>query len=1454
MDATNSFEKGINQDSFLVPKGSYVTAKNAIVSDQKLGQFLSLSNEEGFSIQNILFDGGSSSDYYIVGHCICNDDVAIFSCLLDSSGSTIASEVGYLTTNALTNGPISYQTVYNDKNGIFNFNINAQIDAEFRTDFQGHKLVYWTDGLNKPRKIDIDQFLSNPPPLQAIDEDTSLFPEFSLPIVSLNVDPSNPNSNGQGSGGQLYAGIYQFAVRYLTSTLNETTFGPLCNPIPVTPFSQAVGRNGYTGANWDSPFINKNINLVISNIDTNYPYIELVAVWYTGAANNAQIQVVDRIAVNNQATINYTFTGTSFLATGTPITLGSLSQVTASYATAKHIIQKDGRLFLSNLSNPVDPDFTKVVSKFRVGYYVEEIEYPKFSNNVFNDYKNEANTFNNKGFQRDEVYSLAISFIFSDGRISFAYSIPGNDRVHSYNSAGTNDYPDPGWFVPGAAPLPPSQSGLVGTYISSDTYGYDALDNGNINDNIRHHLMPSIENCPHVVAYLDTVPHTDYNYVPGTDPRVNKTYIRILKLNIPNFQAVITDPAYSDLFKDVRGFILLRQERNTQQNTRIVCQGCVNRLILNDGVRACIGTGALPNTYSGFGYVAFGVNYTIDPDHGHNEDLQDVINPTFQISPLFGGTLLYGTYQGPGTVSGGSYYNRGRWVNRLDGIYEETDPAHAFSKSHLQAFYSPDIILGNTAIPASSKIKPVFSFLGEFNQTKGDLNFATSQSDNTAFRWHVFSDMGAPSSQAQLTTIWSGPIQKGQYSGDYINIDSVQYLANQNAPIADDSGIASAIVVGSQEPNSSKYNRNIYQIINPLNEGYTLLTLSEGLPTQYQVDGNSFDSKFSLEADAYSTFDAYLLQNTIVNYNNGPFSNWASPQTGAYPMRLVYNIFFVQPNQYGNVGNATYVPTDVYPSISSPANFTEGDVFISQFSFRSSSTIRYTLAKGGGTISTGTGCPLVIKFNGLAGDYVTVQNNDCDTANNNEGGIIRSLTNIFIESKINCNYRHRIIDRPTPYSDVGAQLGPDFYPNSSNPNDVMGICTSFQYAQNNGYNITYSFDNDVRTFVPKPFGFVQVEKLPTRTIYSQQSLQGEQTDQYRIFLINDLQDLPRDKGEITNQFVFNNTLYLHVENALWRTFVNTAVQIAASNVNAVLLGNGGVFDRPPELVFRQDGGYAGTQHKWGCANTPFGYVFPDFKNKKIFVFNDQLEEISAVGMTTWFNNNMNQPFNNPANPMVGGMDAHYDVLNKRYVLSINRGQSNGFDTLSFSFLTKSWVSFHDYSPSDSVSNGFLLFSFNNNRRGKLFRHWQGQYGQFYDPQIYPFLVTFQINNDFPISKVFDNLSVYAQFKDSLGNILPLDFFTTGLYQNSLQTSPTINYLVRPIGRDVQLNADNWFLYNVKRVNDEYRLKIGHAGVNYLDDVDWVRFKDKYLYITFSYNNQNKAILNYVESSIRRNYL
>jgi hypothetical protein len=366
----NKFVKGMDSDAHpgeQLPH-TYRDGLN-FVHLSKDGNKYSVINEDGTTLMNVTFPPNKQ----VMGYSVLSYDIIVI--LVGDDGT---SQIGYIREDSSNLDPDYgyYHPVapvdpnfdesqprlrYPEDNTEFGFSVDYPIDCVSRKLIDTSRVLYFTDNNMPFGRVELEKG----PEVNNVIQQSRLVFEQNMPFL----DFVKLQENVVGS---LKCGIYQFIPRYITNNGGSTTFGIPTNPISVTPNSKDNGVDKYSGEFWNEE-VNKNIIIDISDLDSNFTEVEIIATYYNesgvfGATSVAKLPITG-------STQTYTFTGD--LSEGVSLTLEELRQVPISYTRAKTITQKDNTLFLSNLTDDLldDAALQQVANHITTDYVIKELVY-----------------------------------------------------------------------------------------------------------------------------------------------------------------------------------------------------------------------------------------------------------------------------------------------------------------------------------------------------------------------------------------------------------------------------------------------------------------------------------------------------------------------------------------------------------------------------------------------------------------------------------------------------------------------------------------------------------------------------------------------------------------------------------------------------------------------------------------------------------------------------------------------------------------------------------------------------------------------------------------------------------------------------------------------------------------------------------------------------------------------
>lgn len=403
------------------PEHTTTFALNAIRESER-GDGASIGNEPGNTECYSLREG-----YVPVGNItMANNEIAIFS----TNGSI--SEIGVASG-------CKYQSLV--RSSCLQFNTNYPIKGEFRVINGCERVVYFQDGFNADKSINLDD-LENYllPGYTLASSNTSkwncnimrLVPNYTIPKINLVAV--------HDVGGITDVGMYSFAFSYVDSSFNETDYTVPTQNLPITnePFSNGYvnidGAYSAEHSNRDAALggvapTTKAIEFQITNIDTTFKFLQpVVIVSRTGDAVTTEQFKLSRIPISTN-TINWVFKGIS--STDEAIVLSDITVNKAKYESSKAMAQVENRLLRGNLKERVLDwsEFQKEANKIQSKYVVKAVIDKRDDVNRHPHSKSPHYYFSNLSYMRDEVYAFAIVWLLNNGSESPPLPIPGRKEI-----------------------------------------------------------------------------------------------------------------------------------------------------------------------------------------------------------------------------------------------------------------------------------------------------------------------------------------------------------------------------------------------------------------------------------------------------------------------------------------------------------------------------------------------------------------------------------------------------------------------------------------------------------------------------------------------------------------------------------------------------------------------------------------------------------------------------------------------------------------------------------------------------------------------------------------------------------------------------------------------------------------------------------------------------------------
>lgn len=334
---------------------------------------------------------------------------------------------------------------------------------------------------------------------------------------------------------------------------------------------------------------------------------------------------------------------------------------------------------------------------------------------------------------------------------------------------------------------------------------------------------------------------------------------------------------------------------------------------------------------------------------------------------------------------------------------------------------------------------------------------------------------------------------------------------------------------------------------------------------------------------------------------------------------------------------------------------------------------------------------------------------------------------------------------------------------------------------------------------------------------------GELVDTWTNITLASTLDLDGDKGTVRALRRFNNNIFAFQDRGISQILYNENMQISSTDGVPIEIANSGKVNGKRYISDR-----IGCTNKWSMCGTSNGIYFIDDITKGIFLFNGQLDNLSdRLGFHSWINKASDSiDIWNPVD--FDGFVTYYDKVNGD-VFFISKDEC-----LAFSEPLGQFSSFYSYEKMPYFTNlEDRGIAFNVEGTGTLYRPWlhnEGDYNMFFG--VYqPFYTTVIANPDMPVDKIFNNLEFRSDSWDKSDNLLNTTFDTLTVWNEYQQGTSTLNNI---LGRPSDLKKK----FRIWRANIPRASAIGSTkkGRN--------RMRNPWLYIKLSMEeeNVNKTVL------------
>lgn len=1315
---TNTFTKGMVKDmnETFVGEGLWTHARN-LVNNTHEGHTGVVGNEPA-NLRCVTLP------YDLIGAIHLTDDQWVIFTTND-----VNSEIGIFDESQC-----SYEKKVNDP--CLGFKRSHLITGASRKRFDCERPIYWADGLNPDRFIDLDNIpwkytetKVNDCIVKTIIEPRQLDCE-KIRIAPLLKSPCLILSKGKTSGS-LPNGSYQAVIAYSDNGVRFTNYIGLSEV-----------QSLFTHEN-----VSSSLELTISTIDTTYDEFELAVL----------------------ARINGT----------------TVAKKIGNYSTSQGIIHID-RWDQEYETIPVaqivfrGDSSEKADAIYEVNNYLLKIgDYSKFKFN----YQQQANSIktnwvaveypadyyhkggNNTGYLRDEQYAFFIRFIYNTGDRSDSYHIPGRAAIptertnifgnDAFETQGSNAITRERWQVENTATITNLLSstlsdggkviatGEMGYWESSEQYPADRPDIwGNLcGKKIRHHKMPDV-----TITGGNIVNHFSNQ---GQN-------IVILGVQFSNITAPVDNQG--KVINSIVGYEILRGSR--EGNKTIIANGLFN----NMRTYSIPGNNTVEGLFQNYPFndlradsyltsqVQNGTNGTVDPKStkltGYKKNIFSFHSPETTFSNPFLNLSEVKIYQ---TLSGQS-------LGRFSIPYKH--PKFKIPTNFTSVLSDLLSVIGTVAAIAStvgggfdlsmeaSEDTPIKLPLIATPDYAGD--YSTVLGSGTSVITIAQFAATTIANAAVLTTLGLSGILGGIYDQQFMRLflyltPKVQFAAQYNAHGFYNNSVVMPIGERRREVVDAIYVKNNVQ---SFNSSYNINNLNRSNFVAIELPATA-----PLKDPAVQDNSRFTIGEKAVELNKPISSNIAS-HYGALKLSM--------PSQYGQLGSIKQFPISggcihQLSAIPNAKNTTPvlfgGDTYINRFTEKNSMLFFTDWLMGEPdeteydyTLYAALPYPRFwvnneskhAEFLKVADDFRVLDYRASGLFHVKRGYFYlfnSGVRDFFVESEINLGYRDWEVDParrhydPYRFVDLDAMFRSDIIKSGNFYKYDYNLSVSKLFNSHITWGNILGLDYD-----PAVAETCYVYR-PSRVRYSLPQQEESRKDNWRVYLTNNYKDF---QSPVTSIKPINKTgaLFMMARQSPMQFMGVEELKLDGTGAK-LTIGDGGLFNQPLQAVVNAEASfeYGSCQSKNAVMNTIHGVFWVSQNQGKVFQYTGQLAEISRNGMKWWFAQYLpsellkafpNYPlYDNPVkgvgvqmmydnineilyiakkdykplyNDMLYDNNGFYRVINgiKTYYAFNSAAFEDASWTISYDCKNQMWLSFHDWKPSFMLPAKTHFMSVNNN--------------------------------------------------------------------------------------------------------------------------------------------------------------
>ncbi len=478
---------------------------------------------------------------------------------------------------------------------------------------------------------------------------------------------------------------------------------------------------------------------------------------------------------------------------------------------------------------------------------------------------------------------------------------------------------------------------------------------------------------------------------------------------------------------------------------------------------------------------------------------------------------------------------------------------------------------------------------------------------------------------------------------------------------------------------------------------------------------NVKDSLAASDIDQYTLLFAFIERDVGVQYSGNTF------ETRKY--------------------NAYIPASNLYKSTDTIANTFGGDVYINMFEH-----LRIFNNKPDNEIST--------RKDGTGGDTWSITKAMVNTV------VVPSISTINVDWRSDKAYTKNESEyRGAVREDKGVYLDQDGYTAMDTVANLI--------------NWTYQRYNDSHQYFEEPLFIDElITDLNHRLIASDTKYDGEPSDSWLKFKVNNVIDVDGTKGPITALDAFSDVIYFFQTEGIGLTRIDERALVNDTEGVSLVLGTGDVFAKPQYLSTN-----SGVKDIRSVSKGRTGIYFYDYINRTIStVTSNGIRDLAkSKGIKSYIKNNVDKYIETipDTNWYRNGAVLGYDQTTATMFFTFIN-QSNEDFTITYSEEAQAFISFMDFIPKNylQVNKRFLTIPNDEAIDHFGYLHNIGNKGEFYD-RTYETILTILVTGTPSYTKVFDALEYTHDADEAINSGIPPNltdtFSSIRVYNNFLDT-------------------------------------------------------------------------------------